>query len=45
MDGMHRVVRAMLDGGRFIDAVRFETTPAPDHRGCQPEDLPYPNRS
>ncbi len=45
MDGMHRVVRAMLDGAHAIAAVQFGTTPAPDHRGCRPEDLSYPNRS
>jgi hypothetical protein len=42
MDGMHRVVRALLDGRTTIDAVRFEVQPDPDHRGCSPDDLPYP---
>ncbi len=42
MDGMHRVVRALLEGRHTISAVRFEVQPEPDYRGCRPEDLPYP---
>jgi hypothetical protein len=42
MDGMHRVVKALLDGRETIRAVQFETQPEPDHRNCRPEDLPYP---
>ncbi len=41
MDGMHRIVRAVLDGRTTIRAVRFEVLPDPDVRGCRPEDLPY----
>ena len=41
MDGMHRIVRAVLEGRTTIRAVRFATLPEPDHRGCRPEDLPY----
>ncbi len=41
MDGMHRIVRAVLDGRRTIRAVRFDVLPEPDFRGCRPEDLPY----
>ena len=31
MDGMHRVVRALLEGHRTIRAVQFEIDPEPDH--------------
>jgi hypothetical protein len=41
MDGMHRVVRAMLDGRDELDAVRFSVTPPPDHRGVDPGELTY----
>ena len=41
MDGMHRIARAILDGHETIKAVRFETHPEPDHRNCDPADLPY----
>jgi hypothetical protein len=41
MDGMHRVVRALLDGRTAIAAVQFEVQPEPDFRNCEPEDLPY----
>jgi len=40
MDGMHRVVRALLRGEQTIAAVAFEVTPGPDYRNCQPDDLP-----
>ena len=43
MDGMHRIVRALLMGERTIAAVQFEATPDPDYRDCQPDDLPYPD--
>ena len=41
MDGMHRVVRAVVDNRRTISAVRFDTTPAPDHVDVRPDDLEY----
>ncbi len=41
MDGMHRVVRAILDGDDTIRAVQFVTDPEPDYRGVHPRDLPY----
>ena len=44
MDGMHRIVRAVLEGRPTVPAVRFETDPEPDHRNCRPEDLPYDDR-
>jgi hypothetical protein len=41
MDGMHRVVRAIMDGQRTIKAVQFERDPEPDYRNVRPRDLPY----
>ena len=43
MDGMHRVVRALLEGHPTIAAVQFDVHPAPDFRNCQPDQLPYPD--
>ncbi len=43
MDGMHRVVRALLEGDRAIAAVQFDVTPEPHYRDCQPDELPYPD--
>jgi len=42
MDGMHRVVRALLEGLPTIAAVRFDVHPEPDYRNCDPGLLPYP---
>ncbi|MFT3800291.1 MAG: hypothetical protein QM766_03655 [Burkholderiaceae bacterium] len=41
MDGMHRVVKALLEGRGTIRAFRLPTLPAPDYVGIDPEDLPY----
>lgn len=41
MDGMHRVAKAYLEGQAFIEAVRFEVTPAPDFVGVDEDALPY----
>jgi hypothetical protein len=41
MDGMHRVVRALLEGRPTIRAVQFSDLPAPDYRNCRPDELPY----
>jgi hypothetical protein len=41
MDGMHRVVRAILSGDDTIRAVRFDTDPEPDYRDCHSRELPY----
>src|SRR5262245_49467099 len=41
MDGMHRVLKAILMGLSHLPAVRFSTDPAPDYVGVDPEDLPY----
>jgi len=42
MDGMHRVLRALLEGRALIDAVQFDVDPEPDHREVTAEELPYP---
>ena len=41
MDGMHRVVKALLAGRVTIDAVRFPTDPEPDYIDVDPTELPY----
>ena len=41
MDGMHRVLKAVLVGLICIPAVRFSSDPVPDYVGVNPEDLPY----
>lgn len=42
MDGMHRVVKALLEGRPTIAAVQFDLQPEPDYRDCDPDALPYP---
>jgi hypothetical protein len=41
MDGMHRVVKALMEGRETIAAVQFDVQPEPDFRNCRPEDLSY----
>jgi hypothetical protein len=41
MDGMHRVLKALMQGASHIKAVRFAVDPEPDYVGVSPEDLPY----
>ena len=41
MDGMHRVLKALLLGESHIRAVRFLTDPEPDFVGVDPDNLPY----
>jgi hypothetical protein len=41
MDGMHRVLKAILMGQSHISAVRFSADPTPDYVGVAPDDLPY----
>ena len=42
MDGMHRVLKALMQDRSHIRAVRFETDPEPDYVGVlDPDDLPY----
>ena len=48
MDGMHRVLKALIQGESYIRVVRFLTDPEPDFVGVDPDDLPYdeePSRS
>ena len=45
MDGMHRVVKALMEGRTTISAVRFDVQPEPDFRNCRPEDLSYEETS
>ena len=45
MDGMHRVLKALLLGQSHIVAVRFVTDPEPDFVGVDPDDLPYDEES
>jgi hypothetical protein len=42
MDGMHRVVKALIEGRTTIAAVQFDVQPEPDFLDCEPTDLPYP---
>lgn len=41
MDGMHRAVKALLEGCSTIQAYRLLVLPAPDYVGIAPDDLPY----
>ncbi|WP_096527715.1 hypothetical protein [Candidatus Nitrosoglobus terrae] len=41
MDGMHRVVKALLEGHNVIWAYRLPKLPNPDYIGVNPKDLPY----
>jgi hypothetical protein len=41
MDGMHRVLKALLSGLANIEAVRFERDPEPDFVAVTLDDLPY----
>jgi hypothetical protein len=44
-DGMHRVVRALLEGHRTMRAVQFEVDPEPDHRNRRPKSVAVPATS
>lgn len=41
MDGMHRIIKALLKEKRTIKAVQFEITPEPDFVNIAVDDLPY----
>lgn len=41
MDGMHRIVKAIMEGRETIAAVQFEEQPEPDFRDCRPDELSY----
>ena len=45
MDGMHRVLKALIQGETHVLAVRFIDDPAPDFVGVDPDDLPYEEES
>lgn len=41
MDGMHRVLKALLQGSKKIKSVRFNVNPEPDYIDVDENDLPY----
>ncbi|WP_221406887.1 hypothetical protein [Empedobacter brevis] len=41
VDGMHRVVKALLEGLTSIQAYHLPVLPEPDYIGVHPDDLPY----
>ncbi len=41
MDGMHRVVKAFVEGRRYLLAYRLPVMPEPDYIGVDPNNLPY----
>lgn len=41
MDGMHRAVKALMEGRVTIKAYRLPVLPAPDYIGVAPDALPY----
>lgn len=41
MDGMHRVVKALVEGKGQIQAYRLPQLPSPDFVGVNPDALPY----
>jgi len=43
MDGMHRVIKALLEENKTILAVRFSQTPPPDFINVDPNQLSYPD--
>jgi hypothetical protein len=45
MDGMHRVVKALMQGRDSIAALQFEVQPKPDFRNCRLKDLSYEETS
>jgi hypothetical protein len=45
MDGMHRVLKALLVGRSHVPAVRFRSDPMPDYVGVDPDALPYEQES
>lgn len=41
MDGMHRVLKALVQGHKTIQCVKFEVNPEPDYIDVDENDLPY----
>ena len=45
MDGMHRVLKAILVGRSHTSVLRFSSDPTPDYVGVDPNDLPYEEKN
>jgi len=43
MDGMHRVLKALVTGRETVKAVQLDPTPPPDHINVDVAGLPYPD--
>lgn len=43
MDGMHRLVKALVEGRSHVAAIRFPVTPPPDFLNVSLDELPYPD--
>ena len=41
MDGMHRIIKALVLGHKAIDAIILDRTPPPDFRNIRVEELTY----
>ena len=45
MDGMHRLVKALLEGRTEIQAIKFPVTPKSDYINVPEDELPYPDEA
>lgn len=45
MDGMHRLVKALLEGRTEIQAIKFPVTPEADYINVPQDELPYPDEA
>lgn len=43
MDGMHRLIKALLEDQTHVQTIKFPVTPEPDYINCPADDLPYPD--
>ena len=43
MDGMHRLVKAVLEQRDVVSAIKFPVTPEADYINVSADDLPYPD--
>lgn len=43
MDGMHRLVKALLEKRTHVEAIRFSVTPESDYINVSADELPYPD--
>lgn len=41
MDGMHRVIKALINKDKYIKAVQLTSEPLPDFIGVEEDNLPY----